>query len=52
MKRITRERRLTPEEAAKYKAIRDQIAKELPELIRRHQDRMAADDSTDRRRPD
>ena len=41
MKRITRERRLTPEEAAKYKAIREQVAGELPELIARHQERMA-----------
>jgi ribosome-binding protein aMBF1 (putative translation factor) len=38
MKRITRDRRLTPEEAAKYKAIREQVAGELPE---RHHDRMA-----------
>src|SRR4051812_45627979 len=41
MKRITRERRLTPEEAAKYKTIRQQVAHELPELIARHEDRMA-----------
>jgi ribosome-binding protein aMBF1 (putative translation factor) len=42
MKRITRNRRLTPEEAAKYKAIREQVAEELPDLIARHQERMAA----------
>src|SRR5207302_724393 len=41
MKRITRSRRLTPEEAAKYKAIREQVAEELPDLIARHQERMA-----------
>ena len=41
MKRITRGRRLTPEEAAKYKAIREQVAEELPDLIARHQERMA-----------
>lgn len=41
MKRITRKRRLTPEEAAKYKAIREQVAAELPELIARHHERMA-----------
>src|SRR6266550_671168 len=41
MKRITRDRRLTPEEAAKYKAVREQIAEELPELIARHHERMA-----------
>jgi DNA-binding XRE family transcriptional regulator len=42
MKRISRDRRLTPEEAAKYKAIREQVAEELPELIDRHHERMAA----------
>ena len=35
VKRITRNRRLTPEEAAKYQAIREQVAGELPELIAR-----------------
>jgi hypothetical protein len=42
MKRVTRDRQLTPEEAAKYNQIREQFAAELPELIERHQDRMAA----------
>lgn len=42
MKRITRDRRLTPEEAAKYKKVREQIAEELPELIERHHARMEA----------
>ena len=41
MKRIIRDRRLTPEEAAKYKAVREQVAIELPDLIARHHDRMA-----------
>src|SRR5713101_5552022 len=41
MKRITRDRRLTPEEAAKYKVIREQVAEELPDLIARHHERMA-----------
>jgi DNA-binding XRE family transcriptional regulator len=41
MKRITRDRRLSPEEAAKYKAIRAQVAEELPDLIARHHERMA-----------
>ena len=41
-KRIVRDRRLTPDEAAKYKQIRDQIADELPELVDRHHERMAA----------
>lgn len=42
MKRITRDRRLTPEEAAKYRSIREQVAQELPELIARHHERMMA----------
>src|SRR5437868_6225786 len=42
MKRITRNRQLTPAEAAKYKKIRDQVAEELPDLIERHHERMAA----------
>ena len=42
MKRIIRDRRLTPEEAAKYKAIRQQVAEELPDLIARHHERMAS----------
>lgn len=42
MKRIIRNRRLTPEEASKYKEIREQVAQELPELIDRHQERMAS----------
>jgi DNA-binding Xre family transcriptional regulator len=41
MKRITRDRRLTPEEIAKYKVIREQVAAELPDLIARHHERMA-----------
>jgi len=41
MKRITRNRRLTAEEAAEYKAIRAQVAEELPDLIARHHKRMA-----------
>jgi DNA-binding XRE family transcriptional regulator len=40
MKRIIRSRRLTPEEAAKYKAVREQVAQELPELVARHHQRM------------
>jgi DNA-binding phage protein len=44
MKRITRNRRLTPEEAAKYKTVREQVDKELPDLITRHHQRMATID--------
>jgi DNA-binding XRE family transcriptional regulator len=41
MKRVSRNRQLTPEEAAKYKSLREKIAEELPELVERHHERMA-----------
>lgn len=41
MKRIIRNRRLTPDEAAKYRTVRERVAEELPELIARHQQRSA-----------
>ena len=41
---ITRNRRLTPDEVAKYQAVREQVEKELPELIARHHQRMEARD--------
>jgi DNA-binding XRE family transcriptional regulator len=44
IRRITRNRRLTAEESAKYKAIREQVAEELPELIARHRERLSAFD--------
>lgn len=44
MRRVTRDRRLTPEEATKYTAVREQIAAELPELVARHHERQGADD--------
>jgi predicted transcriptional regulator len=47
MKRITRNRKLTPEETVKYKAIRGQVAEELPDLIVRHHERMASLDQLD-----
>lgn len=40
MKRITRTRRLTADEAAEYRKVREQVAEELPELIARHHKRM------------
>lgn len=42
IRRIQRDRRLTPEEAAKYAKIREQVAGELPELVARHQERTAS----------
>jgi len=41
MKRIIRDRKVTPDEAAKNAAIRSQIQAELPELIARHHARLA-----------
>lgn len=40
MKRITRDRHLTPEEAARNEEVRNLVDKELPELIERHRERM------------
>ncbi|MBI2302672.1 MAG: helix-turn-helix transcriptional regulator, partial [Armatimonadetes bacterium] len=42
MRQITRDRHLTPEEAAEYDLIRAQVAEELPELVARHHARMEA----------
>jgi DNA-binding XRE family transcriptional regulator len=44
MKRISRSRPLSPEKAAQFKAIREQVADELPDLTARHHERMAAID--------
>jgi DNA-binding Xre family transcriptional regulator len=44
MRRILRDRKLTPEEAAKYRRVREQVDAELPDLIAiaRHHDRTEA----------
>jgi DNA-binding XRE family transcriptional regulator len=42
MKRIIRDRRLTPEEGAKYAQVRTQVVAELPDLVARHHEREAA----------
>ena len=42
IRRTVRNRRLTPEEAAKYRKIREQVAEELPDLIARHDQRVTA----------
>src|SRR5687768_14750337 len=42
MEQITRDRWLTPDEAAEDEAIRAQVEQELPDLIARHHARMAA----------
>ena len=43
LQRITRHRRLTPEEGAKCREVREQVAQELPELIARHDERTLAE---------
>jgi DNA-binding Xre family transcriptional regulator len=47
MKRISRGRPLTPEEAAKYRQVREQVAEELPDLIARHHERAGGFDQLD-----
>ncbi len=42
LRRVVRNRKLTRQEAAKYRAVREEVAEELPELVGRHQDRIAA----------
>jgi DNA-binding XRE family transcriptional regulator len=44
LRRIVRKRKISREEAAKYRAVREAIADELPSLVSRHRDRMAAFD--------
>lgn len=41
MKRVIRSRRLSPVKARRYNAIREDVARELPELVRRHHERIA-----------
>jgi ribosome-binding protein aMBF1 (putative translation factor) len=42
LRRITRDRRLTPEESAAVRKVREQVAVELPELVARHHERTHA----------
>jgi DNA-binding XRE family transcriptional regulator len=42
LRRISRNRPLSPEEAAKYREVRKQVAEEVPELVARHRERLAA----------
>jgi len=41
MERVTRDRQLMPEEAAKYRAVREQVEQEKPEINTRIRARMA-----------
>jgi hypothetical protein len=59
LRRITRDSRLSPEEAAENREIRERVAEELPELIARHEERMTSlradlpsGLSTEKRRPE
>jgi DNA-binding XRE family transcriptional regulator len=42
MRQITRDRHLTSDEAAAYRALREQLEAERPELVARHEQRMAS----------
>jgi len=42
MRRIIRDRKLTPDEVAKYRRVREQVDAELPELVARHHNRAEA----------
>ncbi len=47
IRRVTRNRQLSVEEAEKYRKIRQQVADELPELVARHHERMATREQLD-----
>jgi DNA-binding XRE family transcriptional regulator len=42
LRRINRNRPLSPEEAAEYREVRERVTEELPELMERHHERLAA----------
>jgi DNA-binding XRE family transcriptional regulator len=42
LQRINRKDRLSPEEAAKYREVREQVTQEMPELLTRHHERLVA----------
>jgi len=41
LRRLTRDRRLSQDEASRYRENRERVAAELPELIARHHERLA-----------
>jgi DNA-binding XRE family transcriptional regulator len=47
IRRVVRNRPLTAEESAKYREIRERVAEEVPELVARHRERLAALDKLD-----
>ena len=42
IRRVIRNRRLSAEESAKYRDVRERVAEELPKLIARHHERVSA----------
>jgi DNA-binding XRE family transcriptional regulator len=42
LQRINRKDRLSPEEAVKYREVREQVTQEMPELLTRHHERLVA----------
>ena len=48
MKRIIRKNRVRPGESSKYASVRKQVAEELPDLVARHHERVAAGDHLQR----
>ena len=46
MERVVRDQPITPEEAARYQAVREQVAADLSNLIARHRRRMATAQSS------
>jgi DNA-binding XRE family transcriptional regulator len=42
LRRINRKDRLSPEEAAKYREVREQVTQEIPELLTRHHERLVS----------
>ena len=42
LRRITRDRRLSQDEASKYRQVRERVEAELPELVARHHERLAS----------
>jgi hypothetical protein len=41
LRRITRDRRLSQDEASKYREVRERVDEELPEMLVRHHERLA-----------
>lgn len=51
IRRVSRGRLLTAEEAKRYRTIREQVAKEMPQIIRKQRESEANDNLSKRRDP-